>query len=98
MARIVREPIQVYLTADERAELDGVARNLGVSRSEVLRRGSEWGGGGGGGGAYAGPLRDLVEDGYLTPAATGPGAPPPSAPVARLRKILAELEADRGEP
>lgn len=94
MARIVREPIQVYLTADERAELDGVARNMGVSRSEVLRRGIELAGGA----AYAGPLRDLVEDGYLTPAATGPGAPPPSAPVARLRKILAELEADRGEP
>ena len=94
MARIVREPIQVYLTADERAELDGVARNMGVSRSEVLRRGIELAGGA----AYAGPLRDLVQDGYLTPAATGPGAPPPSAPVAHLRKILAELAADRGEP
>lgn len=93
MGKIVREPIQVYLTADERAELDGVARNTGVSRSEILRRGI----GLAGGAAYAGPLRDLVEDGYLTPAATSPGAPPPSAPVASLRKILAELEADRGE-
>jgi hypothetical protein len=93
MGNVVREPIQVYLTADERAELDGAARNMGVSRSEVLRRGI----GLAGGAAYAGPLRDLAEDGYLTPAATGPGTPPPSAPVARLRKILAELEADRGE-
>ena len=93
MARIVREPIQVYLTAEERAELDEAARSTGVSRSEILRRGI----GLAGGAAYAGPLRDLVDGGYLTPPATGPGAPPPSAPVARLRKILAELEADRGE-
>ncbi|MEO8945198.1 MAG: CopG family transcriptional regulator [Gemmatimonadaceae bacterium] len=93
MAKIVREPIQVYLSADERAELDGAARDMGVSRSEVLRRGI----GLAGGVAYAGPLRDLVEGGYLTPATTGPGAPPPSAPVASLRKILAELTADRGE-
>jgi hypothetical protein len=93
MAKTVREPIQVYLTPKERAELDEAARNTGVSRSEILRRGI----GLAGGVAYAGPLRDLVEDGCLTPASTGPGAPPPSAPVARLRKILAELEADRGE-
>jgi hypothetical protein len=35
----VREPIQVYLTRGERATLDRVARELGVSRAEVLRRG-----------------------------------------------------------
>ena len=93
MTRIVREPIQVYLSADERAQLDAAARSMGVSRSEMLRRGIALAGGA----TYAGPLRDLVEDGYLTLAATGPGAPPPSAPVASLRKILAELEADRGE-
>ncbi|HEY8312449.1 MAG TPA: hypothetical protein VIG47_17905 [Gemmatimonadaceae bacterium] len=93
MSKIVREPIQVYLTPKERAELDATALDLGLSRSEVLRRGIMLAGGA----AYAGPLRDLVEDGYLTPAATGPGVPPPSAPVARLRKILAELEADRGD-
>lgn len=93
MRKIVREPIQVYLTPDERAELDGAARDMGLSRSEVLRRGI----GLASGTAYAGPLRDFVEDGYLTPAATGPGAPPPSVPVASLRTILAELEADRGE-
>ena len=37
----VREPIQVYLTSAERAGLDRVALELGVSRAEVLRRGLE---------------------------------------------------------
>ena len=35
----VREPIQVYLTGAERATLDRLAREMGVSRAEVLRRG-----------------------------------------------------------
>lgn len=35
----VREPIQVYLDRAERARLDRLARELGVSRAEVLRRG-----------------------------------------------------------
>jgi len=35
----VREPIQVYLAADERAELDRLAHLHGISRAEVLRRG-----------------------------------------------------------
>jgi hypothetical protein len=34
-----RAPIQVYLDADERLWLDDLATRLGVSRSEVLRRG-----------------------------------------------------------
>ena len=38
-ARAVREPIQVYLTADERTELDRLAHEDGISRAEVLRRG-----------------------------------------------------------
>ena len=38
-ARRIREPIQVYLTSTERAALDHMARELGVSRAEVLRRG-----------------------------------------------------------
>ncbi len=38
-AKAVREPIQVYLTAEERAELDRLARANGISRAEVLRRG-----------------------------------------------------------
>ncbi len=37
--RKVREPIQVYLTADERALLDRAARDTGHSRAEILRRG-----------------------------------------------------------
>jgi hypothetical protein len=37
--RAVREPIQVYLDADERAMLDRVAGETGLSRAEVLRRG-----------------------------------------------------------
>jgi hypothetical protein len=35
----VREPLQVYLTADERRLLDRVAKHAGLSRAEVLRRG-----------------------------------------------------------
>ena len=35
----VREPIQVYLTAEERTELDRLANEEGISRAEVLRRG-----------------------------------------------------------
>jgi len=37
--RRVREPIQVYLTEQERRVLDELARQQGVSRAEVLRRG-----------------------------------------------------------
>lgn len=39
--KAVREPIQVYLTADERGALDRLADELGISRAEVLRRGLE---------------------------------------------------------
>ncbi len=35
----VREPIQVYLTAEERKELDRLASDDGISRAEILRRG-----------------------------------------------------------
>lgn len=38
-ASAVREPIQVYLSADERTELDRLAHEEGISRAEVLRRG-----------------------------------------------------------
>ena len=37
--RRVREPLQVYLSPDERDVLDRVADLLNVSRAEVLRRG-----------------------------------------------------------
>lgn len=39
--RQVREPIQVYLDRAERGRLDRLARDLGLSRAEVLRRGLE---------------------------------------------------------
>jgi len=93
MVQRVREPIQVYLTSEERGELDRAAQELGVSRSEVLRRGVE---------AVrnqhpAGLLRDLAVEGYVTPARIPPGEPPPSKPVAPLEDLLAELDADRAE-
>lgn len=91
MPKSVREPIQVYLTAEERARLDRAAQELGVSRSEVLRRGimevrSP---------RYGGPLKDLVEDELVTPPGAPPGPPPPSAPVATLAELMDELAGDR---
>lgn len=38
-AQGVREPLQVYLTTGERETLDRLARQAGISRAEVLRRG-----------------------------------------------------------
>jgi hypothetical protein len=38
-AKAVREPVQVYLTTDERALLDALAARTGLARAEVLRRG-----------------------------------------------------------
>lgn len=35
----VREPLQIYLDRDERALLDRLARETGLSRAEILRRG-----------------------------------------------------------
>ena len=93
MAKTVREPIQVYLTPQERGRLDRAAAALGISRSEALRRGIQ----AMGTTRYGGLLRDLADDGYVTPPQAGPGAPPPSAPVAPLEAVLAELADDRGE-
>lgn len=36
---VVREPLQVYLDREERALLDRMAKETGLSRAEVLRRG-----------------------------------------------------------
>lgn len=86
-------PIQTYLTRDERRDLDRVARELGVSRSEALRRGIQ----ALGGGRYESDLRELTERGLVTrPAAAGAG-PPPSLPVAPLSDLLAELARDRAD-
>ena len=99
MARRVREPIQVYLTAAERTELDRAARDLGVSRSEALRRGiaalrrpaAAWGWG-------RGPLADLASEGLLAPPrAQASGPPPRGTPVAPLGELLGELRADRDD-
>lgn len=35
----VREPVQVYLAPDDRLMLDRLARETGLSRAELLRRG-----------------------------------------------------------
>jgi hypothetical protein len=93
MVKQVREPIQVYLTIQERAELDRASRELGISRSEVLRRGVE---------ALrtrplGGLLRELAAEGTVTPARVSSGEPPPSKPVAPLADLLTELDADRAE-
>ena len=93
MSKIVREPIQVYLSPSEREELDAASRDMGVSRSEALRRGiralHDQG--------SPGPLRDLSDHGYVTGPLTGPGGPPPSAPVTTLAPLLAGLDEDRRE-
>ena len=93
MAKEVREPIQVYLTSQERAELDRAAQELGVSRSELLRRGVE----AMRGRPLSGLLRDVAAEGYVAPARIPPGDPPPSKPVACLDALLGELEADRAD-
>jgi len=93
MMKQVREPIQVYLTSRERKALDRAAADLGVSRSEVLRRGVE----ALGARQLSGLLREVAAEGYVTPATLPPGEPPPSAPVAPLVTLLAELEADRAD-
>ncbi|MFW6085307.1 MAG: CopG family transcriptional regulator [Gemmatimonadota bacterium] len=91
MARTVREPIQVYLTAAEREVLDRCAAELGVSRSEILRRGLR-----AVGEPEARPSVPPTLHALLKPAATGPGDPPPSLPVAPLEDLLEELARDRG--
>jgi hypothetical protein len=94
MAARVREPIQVYLSSPERERLDRVAAELGVSRSEVLRKGLE---------RIAererdAALVDLVRRGWLRPPVIRGGPVPqgePVAPLADLLKELDELRSDR---
>ena len=42
-------------------------------------------------------LADAVRRGWITPAAVGPGMPPPRAPLTKLADLLAELEDDRSD-
>lgn len=93
MSRPVREPIQVYLTAQERDVLDRCAAELGVSRSEVLRRGLR----AVGAPSVTGPDERPGRAGVLTPPSAATGEPPPSLPVATLRDLLEELDEDRRE-
>jgi hypothetical protein len=92
MAR-VREPIQVYLSTTERESLDRVAARLGVSRSEVLRRGLE---------QLAerdkdAALADLVRRGILRPPLITGGPVPRGKPVAPLEELLKELDELRSD-
>jgi hypothetical protein len=91
----VREPLQVYLSTTERERLDRLAARLGVSRSEVLRRGLE---------ALAQAeqpgdraLADLVRRGWLTPPLVTGGPVPQGQPVAPLAELLAELDEERAD-
>jgi len=93
MADRVREPIQVYLTGAERSELDKRAAELGVSRSEALRRGILALGRPG----ATGPLGALAGEGCFTPPVSREGIPPRGTPVASLLELLGELDRDRSE-
>lgn len=42
-------------------------------------------------------IADIVRRGWMTPAATPLGTPPPRRPVATAAELLADLEADRAE-
>ena len=92
MAKTVREPIQVYLTPEEREQLDRAARALGVSRSEVLRRGISAVGTSHPG---HGVLRDLAHEGYVTPPLAPPGAVPPRARTTPFDRLMRDLDEDR---
>jgi antitoxin (DNA-binding transcriptional repressor) of toxin-antitoxin stability system len=42
-------------------------------------------------------LADAIRRGWITPAAVGPGPPPPRAPVAPLADLLRDLDDDRAD-
>ena len=42
-------------------------------------------------------LAEAVRRGWITPAAVGPGMPPPRSPLLKLADVLAELEQDRAD-
>ena len=94
MAR-VREPIQVYLSTAERERLDRVATRMGVSRSEVLRRGLE---------EVAErdreeALADLVRRGILKPAihTYTPVPDHQRNPIMSFEELMADLDEARAD-
>lgn len=91
----VREPIQVYLSTVERERLERLASSLGISRSEVLRRGLEALDQAERPGDAA--LADLVRRGWLTPPLITGGPVPDGEPVAPLAELLGELDRDRAD-
>lgn len=96
MAARVREPIQVYLSSAERTLLDQLASRLGVSRSEVLRRGLDALGEAARPGDAA--LADLVRRGWLHPPLHPPAPLPNRKPVYKtLEEMLADLDKDRAD-
>lgn len=97
MAAKVREPIQVYLTEAERARLDASAAALGVSRSEVLRRGIDAVQGPATGAEVPEALTPLVDRGLLTPPRSAVHSPPAAHPVTPLADVLAGLDRDRAD-
>jgi len=89
-AATVREPIQVYLDRGERAILDRVAGQTGLSRAEVLRRGLR---------SYAaqqqgdeGPMERFMRELTATPWPPGP-----SDLALNHDKYLAEIYMDTHE-
>lgn len=91
----VREPIQVYLSTAERERLDRVAKRMGVSRSEVLRRGLE---------EVAErdkeeALADLVRRGLLKPASHSytPIPDRERKPIMSFEDLMADLEESRAD-
>ena len=95
MSSRVREPIQVYLSTAEREALDRAAAELGVSRSEVLRRGAA--SIASGSRRAAGPLGPLAEAGWVETASAPEGSIPPALPSVPLATLLDGLLADRTE-
>jgi hypothetical protein len=92
----VRQPIQVYLSSAERTQLERLASRLGVSRSEVLRRGL------GALGEAERPgdaaLADLVRRGWLHPPLHPPAPLPTRKPVYKtLTEMLADLDETRAD-
>lgn len=95
MAPRVREPIQVYLSTAERDQLDRLAALLGVSRSEVLRRGLDALGEAAKPGDAA--LADLVRRGWLRPPLQSYAPPKRRKPVMTLEKLLEDLDEFRAD-